>query len=227
MNLSISLSSFGNSSLIEERTMFNGNNMPVRSNVFIEILTVSKTIAVIHNLLFTERSNETLAHSFVLNSILEVLDKTLTSHKNNLHCTIIGIFVKNVTDSSFQLRQRQELTVSIKVTFTANLKHTSSTINRFTVIAVFKFNSTVRKSVIGRQPQPFFVHYSHVQAELAHFLANPKIGSTATFSLLKLIFSNNIRNITSNFFRKTEELKLRSHFTWPHSITTITFRIRF
>ena len=61
---------------------------------------------------------------------------------------------------------------------------------------------------------------------LTHLFINPKVSSTTTLSL-KLISYNNIRNITCNFLRITVELKLTSHLTRTHNVTSITLRIRF
>ena len=59
---------------------------------------------------------------------------------------------------------------------------------------------------------------------LTHLFVNPKIGST-TILCSKLISNNNVTQITSNFLRITVELKLRSHLTRSHNVTTITLRI--
>ena len=97
--------------------------------------------------------------------------------------------------------------------------------NRFSIISIFKSNLTINVPIVFCKPQPLFIHHTHHQVELAHFLINPKIRSTTLFSL-KFILSNNISKITSYFFRITLELKLTSHTTRPHNITPVTFRIR-
>ena len=143
--------------------------MSVNSNKFIEIFTISKTTTIIHNFLFTKRSNETFTHSIILDSILEILNKSFTCHKHNIHCTIISIFIQNITNSSFKFVESKIFAVSIVVTFTTDFQHTSSTRNWFTIISIFQTNSSIRESIISRQPQTFFVHYAHRQVELAHF----------------------------------------------------------
>ena len=132
--------------------MFNSNSMSINSNKFIEILTISKTTTIIHNLLFAKRSNETFTHSIILDSILKILNKSFTCHKHNIHCTIISIFIQNITNSSFKFVESKIFTVSIVVTFTANFQHTGSTRNWFTIISIFQTNSTIGKSIISRQP---------------------------------------------------------------------------
>ena len=59
---------------------------------------------------------------------------------------------------------------------------------------------------------------------LTHFLINPKISST-TILCSKFVSNNGIRKITCNLFRITMELKLRSHLTRSHNITSISLRI--
>ena len=98
--------------------------------------------------------------------------------------------------------------------------------NRLTIIRVNKKNFTILITVIFSKPQTLFIHNTKLNIMLTHFFVNPKIGSTTILSL-KFISYNNIRNVTSNFFRITMKLKLRSHLTRTHNITTITLRIRF
>ena len=98
--------------------------------------------------------------------------------------------------------------------------------NRFTIITIFKSNLSIHITVIFGKPKTFFIHNTHMNMKLSHLFINPKTISCSII-VFKFIFSNSICKITSNFFRITMELKLRSHFTRSHRITSITFRIRF
>ena len=98
--------------------------------------------------------------------------------------------------------------------------------NRFAIITIFQHNLTISITVVLCNPQTLFIHYTHGKIKLTHLFINPKIRSTA-ISILKLIASNDISKITSNFLRITMELKLRSHLTRSHRITSVALRIRF
>ena len=98
--------------------------------------------------------------------------------------------------------------------------------NWLTIVWVNKKNFTILITVIFCNPQTLFIHNTTSNIMLTHLLINPKVSSTTTLSL-KLISYNNIRNVTCNFLRITVELKLTSHLTRTHNVTSITLRIRF
>ncbi|AXF52167.1 MAG: hypothetical protein [crAssphage sp. isolate ctcc615] len=226
MNHTVRFSILCKCSMVKERKMLNSNNMTVYSLITTEILTVRKTTFKIFNHLITKRSSKSFRTSLITHSLVEIFHKTFTSHKNYFHRTSIGIFIENITNCAFNLIQSKNFTISIIVRLTTDLHHTSSMRNRLSIIRIDKKNFSILITIIFSKPQTLFIHNTKLNIVLTHFFINPKIGSTATFSL-KLISNNNIRNITCNFFRITMELKLRSHLTRTHNITPITFRIRF
>ena len=201
--------------------MLESNHMTINSLILTEVITIRKTTLRFSNHLVTKRSNKTIITSIILNSTVKVFNETFTTSKNYIHITGISIAVKNITNSTIQLIKSKFLSISIIVTFTTNLLHTSSMWNRLTIVFINKSNLTVYSLIIFCKPKTLFIHNTLLKLKLAHFLIHPKISSTTTTSL-KLISNNSITNITSNLFTITMELKLRSHLTRSHSISTIT-----
>ena len=224
MNHTIRLSVLSKCSLIKKWKMLHSNYMTINSFILTEVFTIRKTITWSLNHLVTKRSYKSLRTSIITNSTVKVLHKSFTSTKNNFHRTSISILIKNITYSTLKLIKSKLFTISIIVTLTANLFHTCCMRNWLSIIRVNKSNFTIHSLIILSKPKTLLVHNTTLNVKLTHFLINPKVSSTTTLSL-KLISNYSVTNITSNLFRVTVELKLRSHLTRSHNITTITLRI--
>ena len=200
--------------------------MSVSSFVLLEVSTILQSVSCTSDFLVSKWCQEAVFFNVHFDCFVEIFDESFTSHKYYFGSTIVSISIKYITYSSLNLIQSQELAISIVVRFTTNLKHTRSMRNWFSIISILKINSTVFLTIVFSNPQTLFVHNSHHKIELTHFLVNPKIRSSAR-RIFELILSYNISKITSNFFRVSMELKLRSHRTSCLSIASISLRIRF
>ena len=200
--------------------------MTIYSLITTEIFTIRKTTFKVLNHLVTKRSSKTFCTSIITDSHIKILWESLTTSKNYFHRTCISILVENITNSTLNLIQSKNFTISIIVRFTTNLLHTSSMRNRLTIIRINQMNFAINISVVFSKPKTLFIHNTTLNIMLTHFFINPKICSTTILSL-KFISYNNIRNVTCNFLRITVELKLTLHLTRTHYIRTITLRVTF